>query len=1006
MMSSNHNQTDNPNKNQADGDGPLYLIDGFALVFRSYYAMMRNPLTNMQGENISALLGSVKQIQQILRYARKHRPKEYPRVVMLLDSGELTFRHKLYPEYKANREAAPQDLAVQIGYMSELLEKWGIPTYKISGYEADDLIATLAKMASGYQKDCYIVTRDKDLYQLIDDYICILKLEKGKIEEHRQDYVIEKWGVEPLQIRDYLALIGDSSDNIPGVKGIGPKGAVKLLSQHKSLEGIYNQLEQVQPESMRKKLKEYREQAEISYELVGLIHKVPELEQVPWPELWKQFEVPPMVLGQQNPEFANFLFKLGMNQLAGEFDEKFSNVENQSSENRSKTEIKATETLSSDQNRDNNSNESLLTRQSRALTPPLKRPAPEDVSETNSEPGNTAHVVNNPVSTSPEVLQGYECILNEAQLSRWCAHITEQKIVAIDTETTGLNELSDELVGISLAIETNRACYIPLKVHHNHESARASLLSSKTVQAALSDCLTPEIRVIGQHFKFDYKVLASWGLTVPNIYFDTMIAAWLLDSLHPVGMDNLALRYLNRNTIHFSALVPKAKKGQVQKSFADVPLEQATHYAAEDADITWQLYQTFSLMLKQQGLEELFFNLEMPLVRILGDMELYGIGCKRSELQNYAAELEIELKHLESIVKTLTGEDFNLNSPQQLASVLFDKLRLPAGKKTKQGYSTDTLTLEKLRHLHPTIVPLLEFRRLNKLYSTYVKSLPSLVLPRTGRIHTHFSLIGTETGRLSCKDPNLQNIPVKDMAGRRIRSAFQPKSGWGFFSADYSQIELVVLAHFSADSGLSRAFQEGRDIHQQTAGRLFGIEPEQVHAEQRRIAKSINFGVIYGMSAFRLAQDLGLTRKDAQHFIDAYFREFSGVRHFISQVLEQAEQQGFVETLAGRRREIRQLHSNNKNERSHGERMAINTIIQGSAADIVKRAMILLVSQLEGMQSRLVLQVHDELIFEIPLEEKEPLQTLILDVMEHAYDLDVPLKVNGEWSTQSWGELH
>ncbi|WGK69498.1 DNA polymerase I [Candidatus Haliotispira prima] len=1074
---------------------PLYLIDGFAIIFRNYYAMIRSPLTNLRGENVSALLGFVKQVQQVLRHAQEHDSRH---VAMVLDSEGQNFRHKIYPEYKANRDEAPADLILQIQSLARLLELWGIPTYKHPDYEADDLIATLARRAGSEGRDCFIVTGDKDLYQLVDSHIRILKPDKGRFGQHDADYVTEKWGVEPRQIRDYLALVGDSADNVPGVSGIGPKGAVKLLSDYQNLDNIYANMNRVKPDGIRKKLEAGKESAALSYRLVGLADRIPELEEQPWSQLWQELELPEKVRSGKgapgNPGFALFLQELGLNKLALEFD---TAVEKQPAEGRAEpdtmaaTEGTESESTTQNQNTETESEEisgNLFRQQSLALTPPaLRNKAREQQEDTESSPEQnpeqdpqqspqqdqkqgpeaddrvqTAEQATGIPVTPTEVLQSYECVTTEEQLERWCQRIARQKIVAIDTETTGLNELADDLVGISLATAKNQACYIPLRANQANRTGGANvpLLTAQQVQKALAGCLSPEVKIIGQNFKFDYKVLANWGLKVPAIHFDTMIAAWLLDSLHPVNMNALSVRYLNLEPIHFDGLLPKmpktpktaktAKKSkkskdaetpelpenaelsevaelpevvqvaevaenkeeQTPQTFADVPLEQAVHYSAEDADITWQLYEHFAPLLREQGLETLFFDLEMPLVRILGEIELSGIGCNRQELERYAIELEAELAGLENKVTKLTGREFNLNSTQQLAEILFNELKLPAGKKTKTGYSTNNSVLEKLLDLHPVIAPILEYRRLNKLHSTYVKSLPEMILPKTQRIHTHFSVIGTETGRLSCKDPNLQNIPIRDAAGRRIRSAFRPQEGWGFFSADYSQIELVVLAHLSADPGLCRAFLEGRDIHRETAGRLFCVPPDKISADQRRIAKSINFGVIYGMSAFRLARDLNLTRNDAKSFIATYFHEFSGVKDFIARTIDLAEEQGCVHTLAGRRREIRQIRSNNKIERGHGERMAVNTVVQGSAADIVKQAMILLDGELahkkadKGWQSRLLLQVHDELIFEVPPAEKAQIESLVPDIMENACELEVPLKVNGEWSTESWGELH
>lgn len=903
---------------------PIYLIDGYGVLFRSYFAMVRKPLTNYQEQNVSALIGLINTLRKVIRNS------ESPYLAVCLDPGGKTFRHERYPEYKAGRNEVPEDLIRQLRWTEDLLGHWGLPTFRCPGYEADDLIATVAKWASSERRDCYILSSDKDLLQLVDGFVKILKPEKNDFTALGTSEVYQNWSVYPEQIRDYLALVGDSSDNVPGVKGIGPKGAVSLLAEYPNLEAVYQNLSSVRPESLRKKLEQGRESAFLSYELIGLC------AEVPMSRSWPDYAFEPKL---ENPELSAFLSEIGLPKLAREFSP------------------------------------SLVLQEV---------PADDagDVPVADAAPG-----------ALPKTGADYECVRTEDRLAAWCAEIAEKKLVALDCETTGLDEISDRVIGISLATAPGRACYIPL------EAPDETCLPAETVREALAGALTEEVRVIGQNLKFDYKFLLRWGFRLPNIHFDTMIAAWLLDSLRPVGMDVLAERYLGLSTIHFKDLVPKGK------TFLDVELAEASRYAAEDADITWRLYQCFLPELEKRNLLPLFLSLEMPLVKVLGDMELRGIGCDRRELEEYGGEWKLQLQDLEEKIIRLAGETFNLNSTQQLAEILYEKLGLPTGKKTKQGYSTNSQVLEELRPLHPIIEPILEYRTLSKFLSTYVTALPRMICPETGRIHTHFSIIGAATGRLSSKDPNLQNIPIRDELGRKIRSAFKPGPESRFLSGDYSQIELVVLAHLSGDPGLCGAFSEGRDIHRQTGSILFRTPLDAVTAEQRRIAKSINFGVIYGMSAFRLSHELGISRFDAQSFIDSYFYEFAGVKTFVAETVAGAEETGFVSTLAGRHREIIQLRSKNKVERRHGERMAVNTVVQGSAADIVKRAMIVLEEKLRPRKTKLLLQVHDELIFEVPAAESESIERLVVETMENVFPLRVPLQVNTEWGN-SWGEIH
>lgn len=931
-----------------ENNDPIYLVDGYGVIFKSYFAMVRSPLSNNNGENVSAILGFVNTIQALLK------AMEGRNLAVILDSKGPTFRHERYPEYKANRNETPEELIRQIIWLDELLESWGLPFFRASTYEADDLIATVASRASQQGRECYIISSDKDLLQLVDEHVKVLKSDKGKFISLGVADVGEAWGVSPDQIRDYLAIVGDAADNIPGVKGIGKVGATKLLQEYHSLENIYRNLVSIKPDGMRKKLEEGRAMAELSYELVGLAYDAPISED------WADYHFP---LKETYPELSGFLREIGLERLARSFAVP------------AKTGGQAQQVREKEPAADEEGKEEAF---------------PKAASK-EAKAGDGAVEL-------PKTNVEYECVRTLEQLERWCAQIKNAKYIAMDCETTGLDELQDRLLGVSIALGEGLACYIPVETD---ELLEGSVLGADVLRSKLQEALDSGCGLIGQNFKFDYKVLSTWGLRIENIYFDTMIAAWLLDSLHPVGMDALAARYLGLSTIQFKEIVPKGQ------TFASVELGIATQYAAEDADITWRLYEKLAPMLEAEGLSQLFFGLEMPLVKILGDMELNGIPCNQGELEAYGSELGSKVADLQAKVMTIAGEDFNLNSTQQLASILFERLGLPSGKKTKQGYSTNSTTLEGLRQLHPIIEPILEYRRLNKLLNTYVQPLPGYINPSTQRVHTHFSPIGAETGRLNSRDPNLQNIPIKDEEGRKIRSAFQAKAPYKFLSADYSQIELVVLAHLSEDRGLCEAFRSGRDIHQQTASTLFFVDAAKVTADQRRIAKSINFGVIYGMSAFRLAQDLGLARQDAKNFIAAYFREFSGVKNFIQQTVASAEKSGVVQTLAGRRREIPQLRSQNKVERSHGERMAVNTVVQGSAADIVKSAMIHLAGEFQQrkLQSRMLLQVHDEMIFEVHPDEKANLQLLVPDVMENAYELEVPLKVNIEMG-ESWGAVH
>ncbi len=893
---------------------PLYLIDGYSLIYRAYFAFIRRPLTNSRGRNTSAVFGFFSSLFQLLRL------REPSFLAVVMDSHTPTFRHEKYPQYKANREKAPEDLHDQVPVIEEILSALGIRCLRRDGFEADDLIATLAAKSREEGRECYILSGDKDLLQLVGGGVYVIHPPKGA-EDFAvldRDGVFAARSVYPEQIIDYLALTGDQSDNVPGVAGVGEKTAVKLLSEHGDLERLYKELAELQPAGVKKKLEEGKSSAFLSRELVTLRSDVP-----------LEIGIEELCVTQLNSEAAIPLFAdqdMGrmVEEMGGNFEEQ-----------------KEADQL---------------------------------------EPGS------------------YETVLTTEALQRWIGEVSKAGCFAFDTETDSLDPLQANPVGFSLALAKGKACYIPV------QAAERDVLDLKTVLDQLAAVLTdPSLTLVGQNIKYDYKVMARQGIVLRCRFFDTMVAAWLLDSERSsYSMDNLAAQLLNYRTIHYTDVVEK------DQTLADVELERATDYSAEDADITYQLYELFRPQLESEGLAAIFSDLEMPLVGILADMEIAGIRLNAEQLRAYSVQLEEELIRLEEEIFVHCGRRFNVRSTKELQTVLFDELGLPHVKKTKTGQSTDNYVLMELTRTGNKVPELvLDHRLLSKLKSTYVDALPQLVNPDSGRLHTHYIQTGAATGRLASKDPNLQNIPVREESGRHIRKAFVPDEGCSFLSADYSQIELVVLAHLSGDPMLQEAFRENRDIHRQTAAVLYGVEEAEVTPEQRRIGKTINFGVIYGMSAFRLARDMRIPRRDADEFIQRYFERYAGVDRFIKQTIRQAEQKGYVETIMGRRRPLSRINSRNRTEKMAAERVAVNSPIQGSAADIVKQAMIEVTRALaeKRMASRLLLQVHDELIFEVPDRELEQVQELVREEMEGAVQLSVPLRVSLEVGP-TWGDIH
>jgi len=983
-------------------ENTIYILDSYGLIFRCYFAFISRPLTNPQGENISALFGFFRNLHYILNH---YKPGH---IFAAMDSKTKTFRHEMYDQYKATRNKTPEDLHAQIPWICDILKALGIPVLQCDGYEADDIIATVAKICEDSGRTCRILSGDKDLMQLVTENTQILKPESGaqtwKITGI--EGVQAEWGVKPAQLLDLLSLYGDTADNIPGVQGVGVKTASKLISEYGDLDGIYAHIEQIKG-AMQKKLIDGKQNAYFSRDLVRLCSTVP------CPEIEKAINSEAINYNYQAA--ADLLMKFGTPAVAKSYAalgvERGQSIEGES--------------LPLDSAVRDKSLPSSSTPSPKGDTP-LKSPAAyNELSEITS----TLTLTQNDTS-------GYRALTTLSELTAYIDRAVKEKAVAYDSETDGLDTITANILGFSLCFEEGKAVYVPV-------ARNTGDLFSQSEGIELKDALTQLLRLFGapdltltmHNAKFDLKVLAS---NIKKAGFansdkiiekvlsaklhDTMIFAWLKNP-ERTGKNGYSLEFLGETVlglkgIEFSELV---KKGQ---TFADVPLEKAAPYAAEDADFTFKLYKnqinesakmtasndspaTSANDNELKPLAELF-ELEMQVLPVLAKMELTGIHLDSGLLNGYNEELTKGIELWEQTIYKEVGHEFNIASPKQLQTVLFEERHLKAGKKTKTGYSTDTSVLEELAAVDPVPRMILEYREMAKLQSTYVETLPKMTDPQ-GRIHTDFVQTGTATGRLSCREPNLQNIPVRSEAGRRIRSAFTAPQGKVLISADYSQIELVVLAHLSADPAMCSAFINGTDVHKATAALIYSVAPEQVTPEMRRTAKTINFGVIYGMSAFRLAQDLGISRTQAAQFIESYFAKYANVNNFINQTIQNAEQTGWVETIFGRRRPILGINSRNKVEKSAAERIAVNTPVQGSAADIVKKAMLSVSKALKETNSpaQLLLQVHDELIFECPDDEATIKKTidLIRNKMENAVKLNVPLRTSIEYG-KAWGEFH
>lgn len=911
----------------------LYLIDGHSQIYRAYYAPMQGNLSAASGEPTKATYVFMQQLLKLL--ARQH--VDY--VAMAMDGPtELLQRRQAYSEYKVTRKPMPEDLPPQIDRIRELVEALGVPVLTSPGHEADDIIATLADRHAGSDLDVVIVSGDKDLDQLIGEHVALYDPIKGQTLD--AETLLAKKGYTPQQAVDVQSLIGDTSDNIPGVPGVGPKTAVKLIAKYGSAEAVIDAADQQTPK-LSENLKAHRFTVRQARDLIALKRDVPVDVDL---EAMSASDIHP---GALREPFAELGFSRLMNPL----------------------EDLAAQTGGEGAN----------------PTPPEGQ-----------DPGAEGNSAGDPPPPPAPAETDYRCVNTPEALAELCRQLRGVDRLAVDTETTArepgraTQPMWAEMVGICLAFKPRAGVYVPVR-----GPLGAEVLSVEQVREALGPVLAdPAVTKIAHHAKFDRLVLGRAGMELAGPVFDTMLAAYVLDASRPsFKLDNLVKQDLGEDCIPIEDLIGKGKN---QTTMDRVQLEAMTCYSAQDADVTLRLANHLEPQLKASGLEALFAELEMPLSPVLGDMERIGVRVEPAALKKLELALSNEADVLRDRIVALAGRPFNPDSPKQLAVVLFEDLQLPVIKKKKTGPSTDVSVLEELAAEHELPAAVLEYRKLTKLLGTYLKGLAACIHPQTGRVHTSFHQTGTVTGRLSSSDPNLQNIPIRTEQGRLIRSAFVADPGCVLLSADYSQVELRVLAHFCEDPTLLAAFAADRDIHRTVAAEVFGVAAEEVTAEQRAKAKTVNFGIVYGQTAYGLSRSLRIGRGEAQEFIVGYHKRFPQIRDFLASCVEQAKAQGYVETILGRRRPIDGLDSRNPTQRSAAERLAINSVVQGSAADLIKKAMLAIAGRIASQQrpSKMLLQIHDELVFEVPEGDLPAEREMILAEMTGAFDLKVPLKVD------------
>lgn len=937
--------TDQSSETQYNPNSPFILVDGSSYLFRAFHAMP--PLTNGEGQATGAIFGVINMLGKLLE---QYQPEK---MAVIFDAKGKTFRHDMYSEYKAHRPPMPDELRSQIEPIHDIVKALGLPLLVIEGVEADDVMGTLAHQATLAQHGTLISTGDKDLAQLVNEHVTLINTMNDTLST--PESVVEKFGVRPDQIIDYLALVGDSADNIPGIPKCGPKTAVKWLTAFGNVDNLVANAPMIGGK-IGENLRNNLDQLALSRQLTTI--KMDCDLPVGLEDIVRQ----PADLARLQALFTKYDLRNWLN-LVMKGQVPFSKSSGRKAHSQTLQKNDATE------------------------------------AETTQE-------------STPDVQKSdYETVFTEAQFNRWLDLINQAELFAIDTETTSLNTLQAQVVGLCLAVKDpentgNLACYIPLT--HDYESAPPQL-NREAVLQQLKPILEDDSRIkCGQNLKYDWHVLMNHGINMQGMTLDTMLESYCLNSVATRhNMDDLALKYLNHRTIHFEEIAGKGKK---QLTFNQIDIDTAAPYAAEDADITLQLHQTLSDKLKQEAsLNSVFADIEMPLMPVLAKMERNGVLLDTDMLATQSAEITQTLSQLEQKAHLVAGENFNLNSAKQLQVILFENLALPIIKKTPKGQpsTAEPVLVELAEQGHEMPQLILQYRSLAKLKSTYTDSLPKQIDANTGRVHTSYQQAVASTGRLSSTEPNLQNIPIRSAEGRRIRQAFIARPGYQLIAADYSQIELRIMAHLSDDAGLLSAFAEGKDIHQATASEIFGVGLDDVTTEQRRSAKAVNFGLIYGMSAFGLAKQLNVARGIAQEYIDLYFSRYPGVLNYMEQTKQSAKESGYVETLRGRRLYLPDINARNGQLRQYAERTAINAPMQGTAADIIKTAMIDMQAWIESNQydMQMLMQVHDELVFEVKDEHVEEAKVHIKQIMESAMPLKVPL-IAEVGTGNNWDQAH
>ncbi len=925
-----------------NGAKRLFLIDAYALIYRSYYAFIKNPRINSRGENTSAILGFVNTLEDILR-------REQPtHIAVGFDPHGPTFRHEAYEQYKAQREETPEAIRFAVPIIKEVVKAYRIPIIEVPGFEADDVIGTLARLAEAEGFETYMMTPDKDYGQLVTEHTFMYRPRfGGDYEVLGVPQVCEKYGItSPAQVIDILGLMGDSADNIPGCPGVGEKTAMKLIQEFGDIDTLLANTDKLKG-AIQRRVVENREMIEFSRFLATIKRDVP-----------VTFDAEAMLRKEIDSDMLRRLF----------------------------TELEF---------------RSLADRILGTAKPPreTKTVAQQPTLFDNIVDETPVETVEEPFKTAADTPHTYHLVDTDEAMWDLAALLGCASAFAFDTETTGLNPMQAELVGISFAMTAHEAYYVPVPAER--EAAEA------VVEIFRSALQNPDSLKVGQNIKYDYMVLRNYGVTVQGALFDTMVAHYLIQPEQRHNMDYLSEVYLHYRPIAIETLIGAKNKSQL--SMRQVPVAEVCEYAAEDADITWQLYKVLCREIEQLQMTQLLEEIEMPLVRVLAEMEIAGVNVDTEALQASSHSLEERIATLENEIYELAGMKFNIASPRQVGEVLFEHLKIDEkARKTKSGqYATTEEVLQRLRQSHPIVGKILDMRGLRKLLSTYINALPELINPQTGKIHTSYNQTVTATGRLSSSNPNLQNIPIRDEEGKEIRRAFVAAPGCCFFSADYSQIELRIMAHMSNDTHMIEAFCSGGDIHAATAAKIYKVPIEEVTTDMRRKAKTANFGIIYGISTFGLAERLNISRMEAKQLIEGYFDSYPHIKEYMAQSIENARRQGYVTTVCGRRRMLPDINSHNATVRGYAERNAINAPIQGSAADIIKIAMIRIFDRLqrEQLKTRMILQVHDELNFNVPIDEVDVVRRLVTEEMENAYRLHVPLLVD-YGVANNWLEAH